>query len=69
MMMAQSYGNSLVGTISTVAVSTSGCISTQHAPCASTTSGEAAAAVEAKKYECPPEHADPFRLYTCALLM
>ncbi|VAH50354.1 unnamed protein product [Triticum turgidum subsp. durum] len=48
------YGNSLVATISTVPALTSGCTSMQHAPCASSVSGRAAAAAEARKYKCIP---------------
>jgi hypothetical protein len=67
MMTVQSCVNSLVGTIFTAPASISGCTSMQHAPCASTTFGKAAVAVEVKKYECPPlDNANPFRLHACA---
>jgi hypothetical protein len=52
-----------VGTISTAPVSISGFTSMQHAPCASTTFGKAAVAVEVKKYECSPlDNANLFQL-------
>ena len=68
MTTVQSCANSLVGTISTAPASISGCTSMQHAPCASTTFGKAAVAVEVKKYECPPlDNSNPFRLCACAV--
>lgn len=68
MTMVQSCANFPVGTISTVPVSISGCTLMQHAPCASTTSGKAAVAVEAKKCECLLlDNANPFRLRACAV--
>lgn len=68
MMMVQSCANSPVGTISTAPASISGFISMQHAPCASTTFGKAAVAVEVKKYECSPlDNANLFQLRACAV--
>jgi hypothetical protein len=52
MTMVPICANSLVGTISTAPALISGCTSMQHARCASTTLGKAAAAVEVRKCEC-----------------
>ncbi|KAL6652208.1 hypothetical protein ACP70R_011133 [Stipagrostis hirtigluma subsp. patula] len=67
MTMVWSCVNSLVDTISTAPALISGCTSMQPAPSASSTFGKAAVAAEAKKYEnLPLEHANPFRLESCA---
>jgi len=67
-MTVQSCANSPVGTISTALVSISGFTSMQHAPCASTTFGKAAVAVEVKKYECSAlDNANLFQLRACAI--
>lgn len=68
MMTVQSCVNSPVGTISTAPALISGFTSTQHAPCASTTFGKAAVAVQVKKYDCHPlDNVNQFELRACAV--